>query len=392
MIINSCKSYIDKGSNQIHLAKSNSNIEMKVSFTAYKKYAGDLLENVLEKKLLDNSTMVNYLLDTRVMAMLNTAPDGKLSKVRENIKKYLLENNISHKHYSLISDYFGLGESRGPKNIVTIARENNLSPGTIKYKINKILSTIQVNENKLSKNTQAFIENFKQTYNPKNKDNLENLLGLKSLKTINYKGNISIGAKKRIDEVISVFAPLGFTKAEIINAGVVEDALLYQNPQLTLKNIFEFLDNFKKDGLTIDDYRPKLLSSPHLFCYAPKTVTKHVKINRFALINKYYDNDKPIPEPRDIILKAIKPALTDSDNYLYLRLLNTKIFGSMHKPKLPASYLTENLKKFLVENPVGYSFNVVEDECADEFIKFAEKFSTDTVGKNLFKINKVQIK
>lgn len=194
--------------------------------------------------------------------------------------------------------------------------------------------------------------------------------------------------ENRVRDLVKIFENEGLTTKEYLKAALTEPSLFYNNPETIEYNIRNLAKRFKKEGLETKDYLQVALRHPKLFVRKPSVIEKHIRMYKFMVKDELSQKSPAgeIMSDKELLKLCLKKNLAYSDSHIYLEFLNKKIFKSINENKLPNINIKEKLTGYIKANPKEYSFSVVDDQCAQEFIKFVQEFSMQTLGKNIFKI------
>ena len=102
-------------------------------------------------------------------------------------------------------------------------------------------------------------------------------------------------AKKNVKEFVEKFKNNGLTLDNYISACVKQPQLFNRLPDTLEKNVREFVKKFEANGLTLDNYIPACIKIPPLFNQSPETLEKNVRefVKKFEANGLTLDNYIP---------------------------------------------------------------------------------------------------
>jgi len=152
---------------------------------------------------------------------------------------------------------------------------------------------------------------------------------------------------------------------EFTKAALKQPSLFCLKPETILHNINKTSTLLKIEA---KEFLQTALKKPSLFCQKPETIHKKVRISQ------YYKQIQNTKSDKIVIDLA-------SDSNLYGDILNYLVKKSDGlKKALPKKEFVEYLEN---KNKV-YNFEIPENDLAQEIIEFAEKFSKENLGKQIF--------
>ena len=165
---------------------------------------------------------------------------------------------------------------------------------------------------------------------------------------------------------------LNINKSTFIQAALKQPQLFYQKPETINNNVEEAA---RVLGISKSDFVKMALKQPSLFYQKAETISRKSKIINYYRTLKHEDTKQKI---------SIRNFSTSDENLyknIFIHIIQNKYFPKLNKNEIKTK-LPELLSPFndtiTIEIP---SFELVED-----FIKFAEEYSKNLVGKNILKV------
>lgn len=163
---------------------------------------------------------------------------------------------------------------------------------------------------------------------------------------------------------------LNCTKKEYIQIALCNPKLFFFRATTLLKKIKEISQSL---GYSEYECMKLALDYPYLLYQNAKTTGEKLKIEN------YYRKIKN-EEPKKVPCKISKEA-TYIKILVYL-LQNSKIEGIENFVKVKQNFNMQEFTKTFADKT--FSFEIPEDEVAEDFVKFVQNTSTDIIGKNIF--------
>lgn len=160
---------------------------------------------------------------------------------------------------------------------------------------------------------------------------------------------------------------LKFDRQLITNAALNSPALFIQRPETILSNVEKAS---KLLGVDREVFMKEAFKRPTLLSHKPESIAKK------ANIIKYY---KQIQGKNNSALVFS----TNSDKNLYYNILSCLIKNT---DGLNAVLKQDKMLKYLNTQNKVYNFTIPLNELAEEFIEYAQRFSMNNFGKQIFKI------
>lgn len=251
-------------------------------------------------------------------------------------------------------------------------------PETLKENIKKSAEVFEMNENEFVKSALKQPQLFRQ----KPESLKENIAQSAKLFEIGEKEFISAALKQptlfvqkpeTLKENIEQSAKsFGVNLKEFVNTALKQPALFYLKPETLKENIVQSAKLF---GISEKEFADIALKKPAIFTIKPETLFSHAKMKQYGKEIKGKPSETPIDS---LTLNSTKSIFSDILKYLISDCDNQTLMSG-NPEKAVKAYLKDNSERL-------YDFSIPKGDYAQEFIEFAQHFSKEVLGKNIFKI------
>jgi len=353
--------------------------QYRLDTTSLNNYVG----NDVDKKIEDFITADN------LPVYKSSASPEERKEAQDKLQNFKKNANLTEREKELFE-----AKSIG-KTIKELAKQKKRSKTVIKYLINNAIAKVQDKNGLLPEKFKEFSEKLISRYSLNiSSEEIKNIL-------LNNTIVMPYSAEKLFENIDTTSNLLQIESKDFIQAGLKHPPLFYMKPETIMENINTISNLFQiesKDYIQVALKQPQLfyqkpatimrninttsnllqigskdliqaaLKMRTLFCMKPETIVKKVRIIQYYKQIQHKKSDKIV-------------FCQDSDSILYRNILNYLIRKSDGlKKAIPKKEFVEYLEN---KNKV-YNLEIPENELAQEFIQFAEKFSKENFGKQIF--------